>query len=56
MTKSYREITRSVSSSLAKLRADTPDVLKAFSALAEAQASLLQPRAPDPAALTTGRP
>lgn len=36
MTKSYREITRSVSSSLAKLRADTPDVLKAFSALAEA--------------------
>jgi len=36
MTKSYREITRSVSSSLAKLRADTPDVLTAFSALAEA--------------------
>jgi AhpD family alkylhydroperoxidase len=36
MTKSYREITRSVSSSLAKLRADTPDVLKAFGALAEA--------------------
>lgn len=36
MTKSYREITRSVSSSLAKLRVDTPDVLKAFGALAEA--------------------
>lgn len=36
MTKSYREITRSVSSSLAKLRSDTPDVLKAFNALAEA--------------------
>jgi len=36
MTKSYREITRSVSTSLAKLRADSPDILKAFGALAEA--------------------
>jgi AhpD family alkylhydroperoxidase len=36
MTKSYREITASVPASLAKLRADTPDVLKAFGALAEA--------------------
>ena len=36
MSKSYREITRSVSSSLAKLRADTPDLLKGFNALADA--------------------
>jgi AhpD family alkylhydroperoxidase len=36
MTKTYREITRSVSKSLAKLRADTPDTMKAFDALAEA--------------------
>lgn len=34
--KDYRSITRSVSSSLATLRTDTPDVTKAFSALAHA--------------------
>ena len=36
MTKSYRQITQTVSSSLAKLRADTPGVIKGFNALAEA--------------------
>ena len=36
MTKAYRQITRSVSTSLAKLRADMPDVMKGFNALAEA--------------------
>ena len=36
MTKAYREITRAVSSSLVKLRADTPDLMKSFSALSEA--------------------
>jgi len=36
MTKAYREITQSVSESLAKLRADTPGIMKGFSALAEA--------------------
>jgi AhpD family alkylhydroperoxidase len=36
MTKAYREITRSVSTSLAKWRAGTPYVLTSFSALAEA--------------------
>ena len=36
MTKVYREITRSVSTSLAKLRVDTPDIMKGFNALAEA--------------------
>jgi AhpD family alkylhydroperoxidase len=36
MTKAYREITQSVSASLAKLRADTPGIMKGFSALAEA--------------------
>jgi AhpD family alkylhydroperoxidase len=36
MTKSYRQITQSVSSSLAKLRVDTPGVTKGFNALAEA--------------------
>ena len=35
MSKTYRDITRSVSASLSKLRADTPDVMRAFSALAE---------------------
>src|SRR6266508_5631203 len=34
--KDYRTITRSVSASLATLRSDTPDVTKAFSALAHA--------------------
>ncbi len=34
MTKDYGAITRSVSASLATLRSDTPDVTKAFSALA----------------------
>ena len=36
MAKDYREITRGVSDSLATLRADVPDVMKAFNALAEA--------------------
>jgi AhpD family alkylhydroperoxidase len=36
MTKNYSAITRSVSSALATLRADTPEVTKAFSALAHA--------------------
>jgi len=36
MSKDYREITRSVSASLGKLRADQPDVMKAFSALGDA--------------------
>src|SRR6266545_5929946 len=36
VTKDYRAITRSVSASLASLRSDTPDVTKAFSALAHA--------------------
>lgn len=36
MSKNYREITRSVSASLAKLRADIPDVTNGFSALARA--------------------
>jgi AhpD family alkylhydroperoxidase len=34
MTKTYRDITRSVSASIAKLRADIPDVMKGFAALA----------------------
>ena len=33
---SYRELTRRISASLAKLRADTPDLMKGFSALAQA--------------------
>jgi AhpD family alkylhydroperoxidase len=36
MSKNYREITGTVSASLAKLRADIPEVSKAFSALAQA--------------------
>ena len=36
MTKSYRQITRSVGASLAKLRKDEPDLMKGFAALAEA--------------------
>jgi AhpD family alkylhydroperoxidase len=36
MIKSYRQITRSVSASLVKLRADKPDIIRAFNALAEA--------------------
>jgi AhpD family alkylhydroperoxidase len=39
MTKVYREITRSVSTALAKLRVDTPDVMKGFKGLAEAATS-----------------
>ena len=34
--KNYLDITQSLSSSLAKLRTDTPDVMKAFSMLAQA--------------------
>ena len=34
MSKSYREITRDVSASLAKLRADLPDTTKGFSMMA----------------------
>lgn len=36
MSKNYRDITASVSASLAKLRADIPDVTKGFSAMAQA--------------------
>lgn len=36
MTKNYRDITQSVSASLAKLRGDVPEVMKGFSALAQA--------------------
>ena len=36
MTKTYRDITRSVSASTAKLRADIPDVMKGWGALAQA--------------------
>lgn len=36
MSKSYPEITAEVSASLAKLRADIPDTLRGFSALAQA--------------------
>lgn len=36
MSHSYRDITRSVSASLARLRADTPETMQAFSALAQA--------------------
>lgn len=36
MNKNYRQITRSVSASLAKLRADIPEVTKGFSAMAQA--------------------
>ena len=34
MSKSYREITREVSASIAKLRADLPDTTKGFSMMA----------------------
>ena len=36
MSKSYRHITAHISSNLARLRADMPDVMKSFSALAQA--------------------
>jgi AhpD family alkylhydroperoxidase len=36
MDKSYPEITRSISANLRKLRTDIPDVMKGFSALAQA--------------------
>lgn len=36
MSKNYHEITKSLSASLSKLRSDTPDVMKAFSMLAQA--------------------
>lgn len=36
MTKKYKEITRDISSSLAKLRKEIPDVMNGFSALAQA--------------------
>jgi AhpD family alkylhydroperoxidase len=36
MSKSYSEITRRVSGQLAKFRADMPDVMKGFGALAQA--------------------
>lgn len=35
MSKNYRHITRDVSASLSKLRADIPDVMKSFAALAQ---------------------
>jgi AhpD family alkylhydroperoxidase len=36
MTQSYRDMTTAVSSTLAKLRIDTPDTMRGFSALAQA--------------------
>lgn len=36
MTKVYKDITKDISTSLAKLRIDAPDVMKGFSALASA--------------------
>ena len=36
MNKNYRDITKSLSENLAKLRTDTPDVMKAFTMLAQA--------------------
>jgi len=36
MSKNYREITRRVSGNIAKLRADVPEVMKGFSAMAQA--------------------
>jgi AhpD family alkylhydroperoxidase len=36
MTKNYHEITKSISASLANLRTDSPDLMKAFSMLAQA--------------------
>jgi len=36
MTKRYRDVTRSVSASIAKLRTDIPDVMKGFRALGHA--------------------
>ena len=39
MTKSYREITKRISGNLAKLRADAPDTMKAFSSLSRAATS-----------------
>ena len=36
MSKNYREITRRVSGELAKFRADLPDVMKGFGAMAQA--------------------
>jgi len=36
MSKSYRDLTRDVSTSLSKLRTDLPDVMKSFTALAQA--------------------
>ena len=36
MSKAYREITRSVSASLSKMRKDIPDVMRGFSALGDA--------------------
>lgn len=36
MAKSYRAVTQRISGNLAKLRADTPDTMKAFSSLAHA--------------------
>lgn len=38
MTKLYKEITKDISSALAKLRMDSPDVMKSFSELANAAA------------------
>jgi len=36
MPKNFRDITRSISASLAKLRLDTPEPMKAFTALSQA--------------------
>ncbi len=36
MSKNYRDVTRSISASMAKLRTDIPDVMKGWAALAQA--------------------
>ena len=36
MSKNYREITARISASMAKLRTDTPDTMKAFTSMAQA--------------------
>ena len=56
MPKSYREITRSVSQSLVKLRAAKPDLMKGFSALASAATGdgALSPKTKELIALALG--
>jgi AhpD family alkylhydroperoxidase len=56
MTKSYRDITHSVSASITKLRADIPDVIKGFRALGHAalQAGALDKKTKELIALALG--